>query len=172
MSNSTKAFYIVAIVSVIGVALVLFSNQSSKTEEEHTLAVKSLLASTAAQDYPKLVAQHQVAPTRAVIKYAEDLVLCQQIKNKMPYGVSDQFRLNTTIWVWANIYAPRKETITIQWLNYRDDVLRATSVDISENRTNGFRVFDAKNIQQSGIYKVHIFNGAGDLIGRKRFTVE
>ncbi len=172
MSNSTKAFYAVAVICLTCIVVLFVNKKMSVAALEHTLAVKSLLATTSLKKPLMLTSQHQVAPSRAVIKREDDFVFCQQVRNKIPYGIRNQFSASSDVWVWASIYAPRKETITIQWLDHKNEILRSTSIDISENRTQGFRVFDAKYIRQRGIYKVYIFNAAGDLIGRKQFTVE
>ena len=76
-----------------------------------------------------------------------------------------------TVYVWARINAPKRESIQFKWLNEDGTTKSFDTKTVNVNTGNGYRIFAAEGFTEPGNYTVVLSNSINEIIGSKKFTV-
>jgi hypothetical protein len=109
--------------------------------------------------------------TSTSIASEEKFVVCRNVVNRDPQRKSNRFSLGT-IYAWAQVNAPRAESVTFKWYA-RDRLIHTHTLRVDRNEGDGYRVYTAKNYGEDlkGVNEVRLYNSEKHLIGRRVFSV-
>lgn len=116
----------------------------------------------------KINKYNEILNKLASIQAKEDLVICKDVQNRNPIGVSTNFR-PSTLYTWARIKAPKTENLRLEWLDPKMNKIGEKQVRVSQ--ADGYRVYYSENFNEPGLYEVRLFNSENHLIGRRKFTI-
>ena len=100
----------------------------------------------------------------------EDLVTCTNIQNMDPVGVKNNFSAGK-VYAWATLRAPKKETVTFEWLDDSGNIIYERSIKVGMDE-NGYRIYDPQTFNTAGTYEVVLYNSKGIEIGSQEFIIE
>lgn len=108
----------------------------------------------------------------SIIDPLKDFVTCSYVRNNQPFNIRKDFPLGR-VTVFARIYSPKSESVTINWRDSDGNILNngSKSYPISRNEDSGYRLSSWKNILNPGTYSVEINNEAGETIGNTNFSI-
>ncbi len=107
----------------------------------------------------------------ASVKEEDNLVLCTSVSDQFnPVNVAEIFQLGS-VYAWARIHAPRRESIKVAWYGAGNEILNEKSITVEANTGLGYRIFHNHRYATPGRHEVRIFNQENHLIGRRVFEV-
>ncbi len=107
----------------------------------------------------------------SIIDPVKDMVTCTGITNNLPVNVSTRLPKGR-VYMACRIYAPKSETVTINWRDSNQNVLHSRSYEIARNEDAGYRLSSYKNFPEPGDYSVEVVNGVGSKIGIINFEID
>ena len=124
----------------------------------------------AAESYSKIKQVPSFSPREAARSRVLEMRLCRRVEDFDPFDCDTSFEAST-VYVWARLDVPQKESITIRWMASDGEVVRETSVNVE--KSSGYRVFDPNTFStdDAGAYEVQLIDGAGKQIDSREFTV-
>ncbi len=96
--------------------------------------------------------------------------------NSRPTNITNVFKVNSKVKIWARVNAPKDESLTVRWYysgQERPFVSNSGNVESNVER-RGYRIYFGQTYNSSRTGKkneVRLYNSKNDLIGRKVFTV-
>ena len=101
----------------------------------------------------------------------DKFITCRGVQNRAPQGRSNKFAPGN-IWAWAQVRAPRSESITFKWYA-KGELYHSKSYDVQRNLGDGYRIHTAKSYSADfkGKNEVRLYNSQNVLIGRRVFTI-
>lgn len=109
----------------------------------------------------------------ASIQSSDKFVTCKGVRSMNPVTRTNIFYTGERVYAWAQVYAPRAETVTMQWYSQSGRFIHSKSIDIRQNTGAGYRIYAWKIFHpgHEGNYYVRLKNQRGAEIGRREFTV-
>ncbi|MGB5528697.1 MAG: hypothetical protein WBQ32_01895, partial [Ignavibacteriaceae bacterium] len=75
------------------------------------------------------------------------------------------------VYAWANIRAPKNETVTFEWFDDSGNIIYERSIKVGMDE-NGYRIYDPQTFNTAGTYEVVLYNSKGIEIGSQEFIIE
>ena len=96
------------------------------------------------------------------------------VEDLMPSDPQTDFTPGARVYAYAEVYAPRDETLKITWFDSKGQpVLPSAYLDVKTNMSAvGYRLFTYRSFRAAGQYSVVLYNSAGAEIVRESFSVK
>ncbi len=122
--------------------------------------------------------QEQIRDWASIKEEIHNFLVCRKVAEKEPYGENTEFYYSPpgavadTVWVWASINAPRKETLKLEWRDAKSGQTLAEREMMVEGNTTrrGYRIGRSRTFT-AGEYEARLYNSQRQLIGRRSFEV-